>query len=153
MVDLFEEIARMRREGSRVVPDIWGSWPGPQGSSGSTVGDGGNKHNWVQFFIPNYGWIPADPTAGEAWFARLSDNYHVPVMSVNYVYQRAWGSGNWQSVFSGEEPVITRGFQMPEFIGTTTMVSSLTIIISLIAITKTEHYGKRTSQHLRRTRS
>jgi len=114
--------------------DIWGSWPGPRGSSGSMVDDGSNKHNWVHFFIPNYGWIPADPTAGESWFAVLSDNYHVPVMSVNYVYQRAWGSGNWQSVFSGEEPVITQGFQMPEFRGAVPIIWSMVIVTILLLV-------------------
>lgn len=115
--------------------DIWGSWPGPQGSSGSIVDNGNNKHNWVQFFIPNYGWIPADPTAGGSWFAQLPDNYHAPVMSVNYVYQRAWGSGGQlQSVFSGEEPVITQGFQGPQPIPEFGALAGAVLSVSLFAM-------------------
>ncbi len=88
--------------------DIWGS---RATGKWQIVDDGSNKHSWVHFFIPNYGWIPADPTVGT--FAQL-DGGDVPVMSVNYLYQRAWGSGpKFQSVFSGEEPVITQGFQGP----------------------------------------
>ena len=101
--------------------DIWGSWPGTQVTSGPVVDDGNNKHNWVQSYIPNYGWIPADPTAGQNWFAQLSDNYHVPVMSVNYVYQRAWSNspGNFNS-YLAEEPVVTQGFQGPGLSSTAT---------------------------------
>ncbi|MGA8904353.1 MAG: transglutaminase-like domain-containing protein [Candidatus Bathyarchaeia archaeon] len=89
--------------------DIWGSRATGQGS---VVDAGDNKHSWVHFFITNYGWIPADPTVGT--FAQL-DGGDVPVMSVNYRYQRAWGSqAQFQSVFSGEEPIISLGFQEPQ---------------------------------------
>jgi transglutaminase-like putative cysteine protease len=102
---LFTALARA--DGIPTV-DIWGSLANERGS----VADrGDSKHNWVEFFIPNYGWISADPTLNE--FAQL-DNGHVPVMSVNYLYQRAWGvQAQFQSVFSGEEPVISQGFQGP----------------------------------------
>jgi len=89
--------------------DIWGSRATERGS---VVDAGDSKHSWVHFFIPNYGWIPADPTVGT--FAQL-DGGDVPVMSVNYLYQRAWGSqAQFQSVFSGEEPIISLGFQGPQ---------------------------------------
>ena len=96
--------------------DIWGSTP----TDGGSLADPGDlKHNWVQFYVPNYGWIPADPSdengQGVDQFARLQDNSRVPVMSVNYLVQAAWWSGGDAqaisekgTILSGEQPTISR---------------------------------------------
>ena len=120
--------------------DIWGSRATEQGA---IVDAGDSKHSWVQFFIPNYGWISADPTVGT--FAGLGGD--VPIMSVNYLYERAWGSqAPFQSVFSGEEPVISLGFQgpqpIPEF-NTTQSLMVVTLLTMLIITGKSRRgYGK-----------
>ena len=96
--------------------DIWGSTATDEDS----LADPGDlKHNWVQFYVPNYGWIPADPSfengGGVDHFARLQDNSRVPVMSVNYLVQTAWWSGGDAqaisekgTILSGEQPTISR---------------------------------------------
>jgi transglutaminase-like putative cysteine protease len=113
--------------------DIWGSRATEQGA---VVDTGDSKHNWVQFYVPNYGWISADPTVGT--FAGLGGD--VPIMAVNYLVQRAWGSqAPFQSVFSGEEPVISLGFQGPEPIpefNATQPVMAVTLLTMLIIIGK-----------------
>ena len=55
---------------------------------------GAINHDWVQFHLPNYGWIPAEvtPTAcvtqnGNTCFGGVGDVQHTPLISVNYVYQ------------------------------------------------------------------
>ncbi len=96
--------------------DIWGS---TATDPGSLADPGDLKHNWVQFYVPNYGWIPADPSfengGGVDHFARLQDNSRVPVMSVNYLVQTAWWSGGDAQAISekgtipsGEQPTISR---------------------------------------------
>jgi transglutaminase-like putative cysteine protease len=100
---LFTALARA--DGIPTV-DVWGSYAS---QFGSVVDRGDNKHSWVEFFIPNYGWISADPTENE--FAQL-DNAHVPEMSVEYTYQRAWspsGDSSFTSVLGPglEEPVVS----------------------------------------------
>jgi len=57
-------------------------------------GDGGPiNHSWVQFYLANYGWIPAEPTPtacvtrnGNTCFGGVGDVQHTPLMSVNYEY-------------------------------------------------------------------
>ena len=84
--------------------DIWGSAPT---DGGSLTDPGDLKHNWVQFYVPNYGWVLADPawenTQGVDWYAQLRDNSHVPIQSVNYLYKTAWWSGG------DAEPIIGGG--------------------------------------------
>jgi hypothetical protein len=36
----------------------------PEGLAGTQLFGGLNSHGWAEFFIPNYGWIPTDPTSG-----------------------------------------------------------------------------------------
>ena len=90
---------------------IWGSW-----NYGLV-----DKHDWAHFYLPNYGWIPVETTFGDSkqnagrWFAELPDNIHIPVMSVNYGYRRAWWSGGTvRSLVPIEEPFISAGFEIPE---------------------------------------
>jgi transglutaminase-like putative cysteine protease len=96
--------------------DIWGS----TATDGGRLADPGDlKHNWVHFYLPNYGWIPADPTFENMQdidhFAWLQDNSRVPVMSVNYLVQSAWWSGGEAQAITekgavalGEQPTIAR---------------------------------------------
>jgi len=89
---------------------IWGSWG---------IGDV-DKHDWVHFYLPNYGWIPIETTAGDSldnvdrWFAQIPDNIHIPVIFVNYVYWIAQGSGcELQSLVPREAPFISQGTRIP----------------------------------------
>jgi hypothetical protein len=113
---------------------IWGSW------------DYGliDKHDWAHFYLPNYGWIPVETTFGDSqvnadqWFARLPDNIHIPVMSVNYGYQRAWWSGGTaESLVPKEEPYILGGFLVPEFPANGNLLLwTLSAIVCLIVLRK-----------------
>jgi len=51
--------------------------------SGYATNNGGGKagfHEWDEFYIPDVGWVVADPTWGHyGYFARLQDNWHVPL--------------------------------------------------------------------------
>ena len=51
----------------------------------------------------------------------------VQTIDVTYIGEVS-GHGNWQSAFPGEEPVITQGFQMPEFRGTAPIIWSIAIV-------------------------
>lgn len=51
------------------------------------------NHSWAHFYLENYGWVPVEPTQGawvkmneSSYFAALGDNWHVPMISVNYEY-------------------------------------------------------------------
>ncbi|HUK50402.1 MAG TPA: transglutaminase-like domain-containing protein [Terriglobales bacterium] len=138
---LFTALARA--DGIPTV-DVWGSRATGQGA---VVDDGNNKHNWVQFYIPNYGWIPADPTVGT--FPGL-DGGDVPIMSVSYTYQRAWGSlASFQSVFASEEPVISLGFQGPQIAPEFTFiqpVTALSLILSLMSPRDVSKYQGKTTR-------
>jgi transglutaminase-like putative cysteine protease len=99
--------------------------------NGSVVDKGDSKHGWVQFFIPNYGWISDDPTWSE--FARL-DNNHAPMMATNYTYQVAWSPdpGVFDQVLNSnlDEPVISLGIQVAEF----PVMAPLTLVL-VMAVT------------------
>lgn len=124
--------------------DIWGSAANP-----TDMGD--QKHNWVHYYIPNYGWIPAEPTLEKgsrvACFANLPNSRDIPVMSVSYTYQRAWWSGgSLEKKFSGEEPIIVQGLEIPEFPNPTVILATLVTVTfcfsrmrRALASTKREH--------------
>ena len=89
---------------------IWGSW-----GTGEV-----DKHDWVHFYLPNYGWVPVETTAGDSlsnvdqWFAQIRDNTHIPVISVNYVYQIARCSGcSLHSLVPREAPFVSQGTRSP----------------------------------------
>jgi hypothetical protein len=87
-------------------------------------GNGGPiNHDWVQFYLPNYGWIPAEvtPTAcvtgngNNTCFGGVGDVQHTPLISVNYVYQIGYcrPCNNLVDVFatdSGNGPTVSDGF-------------------------------------------
>jgi hypothetical protein len=113
--------------------DIWGSFSNP-------VDSGHSKHSWVHFYIPNYGWIPADPTfedsTGDNWFARLPQSWDIPVMSVNYLYEQAWWSGGRaQGAIPGQEPATLLGLQVAEFPGATMI--ALVVLLPILLLIKT----------------
>jgi transglutaminase-like putative cysteine protease len=106
--------------------DIWGS-------AASPIDKGDQKHNWVHYYVPNYGWVPAEPTLEKGsrldCFARLPNNRDIPVMSVSYTYRRAWWSGGTvDKPFSGEEPIILEGFQVSEFSGSTAALLTFAMV-------------------------
>ena len=37
----------------------------------------GGFHQWVEFYLPKAGWIAADPTWGNGYFAQLQDHWHI----------------------------------------------------------------------------
>jgi hypothetical protein len=86
---------------------IWGSW-----GTGDVA-----KHDWVHFYLPNYGWIPVEATHGDSitdvwkWFAAIPDSEHIPVLSVNYGYRMATGRSCEvnQDVPCDEAPYLTLG--------------------------------------------
>ncbi len=51
--------------------------------SGYVTNNGGGQagfHEWDEFYLPQIGWVVADPTWGHfGYFARLEDNWHVPL--------------------------------------------------------------------------
>lgn len=51
--------------------------------SGYVVNNGANQggfHQWVEFYLPQVGWVPADPTWGtNGYFAQMNDNWHIPL--------------------------------------------------------------------------
>jgi hypothetical protein len=113
--------------------------------NGSVLDRGDRKHTWVQFFLPNYGWVSADPTWAE--FAQL-DNNHVPILSEPYdTLDTAWSStksttpGLFNSltpIFSSTvvndnfgEPVISLGLQVAEFPATAPLTLMLVIAVTL----------------------
>lgn len=50
-------------------------------------------HQWVEFYLPNTGWVVADPTWGRyGYFGALQDDWHVPL----YDGVRSDISVNWQ---------------------------------------------------------
>jgi len=109
--------------------DIWGSRTDPV--------DGVYKHNWVHFYIPNYGWIPADPTLEKRtgnWFGRLPDSGNVPLMSGNYVHSIVWWSGGTlEEAGPGEPPVIYAGFQVSEYpTSLEILLATITAVASII---------------------
>ncbi len=83
-------------------------------------GDGGPiNHDWVQFYLPNYGWVVAEPTPtgcqGNTCFGGVGDAQHTPLISVNYVYRIAYcrPCNNLVDVFatnSGNGPNLSNGF-------------------------------------------
>lgn len=60
-------------------------------------GNGGPiNRDWIQFYLPNYGWISAEPTPGacvtrngKTCFGGVGDIQYTPLMSVNYGYRTA----------------------------------------------------------------
>ena len=113
--------------------DIWGS----RATGKGYLADAGDyKHNWVHFFMPNYGWIPAEPTMengwGGDWFAQLRDNGDVPVMSVSYVYDRAWWSGGNAKSAIYEEPAILTGFQVTELPNPTILLLVVLLLVPCV---------------------
>lgn len=50
---------------------------------GYVTNNGGGQagfHEWDEFYVPEVGWVVADPTWGRfGYFARLQDNWHVPL--------------------------------------------------------------------------
>lgn len=118
---------------------IWGSW-----NYGLI-----DKHDWAHFYLPNYGWVPVETTFGdskqnvEQWFAQLPDNIHIPVMSVNYGYQRAWWfGGSAQSLVPKEEPFILGGFQISESPTPGRMLLGLLTVTSCVIATRRKQRKK-----------
>jgi hypothetical protein len=123
---------------------IWGSWGyGPV-----------DKHDWAHFYLPNYGWIPVETTFGDSkqnadrWFAQLPDNLHIPVMSVNYVYRRAWWSGGTvESLVPNEEPFVSQGFEIPELANPYTTLLVTVAVCLAVAKKRLTRYGQARSNH------
>jgi len=120
--------------------DVWGSRATDRGY---LADDGGNKHSWVHFYVPNYGWIPAEPTMeyhyGGDWFAQLRDNGDVPIMSVSYVYDRAWWSGGNAKSAIYEEPAILTGFQVAELPTPTILLLVVLLLVPCVLRNKKKH--------------
>jgi len=117
--------------------DMWGS-------AASPIDLGDQKHNWVHYYIPNYGWVPAEPTLEKSsrldCFARLPNNRDIPVMSVSYTYQRAWWSGgSVEKAFTGEEPIIVQGLEIPEFPYPTTVLVAVVALTFCFSRTRRNH--------------
>lgn len=59
-------------------------------------GNGGENHIRAEFYVPAYGWIPADPTFGDAFFGVFAGNYIVVARGGIGQTIRAHDGGNWQ---------------------------------------------------------
>ncbi|HBQ95068.1 MAG: transglutaminase domain-containing protein [Firmicutes bacterium] len=56
----------------------------------------GGFHQWTEFYLPRVGWVVADPTWGNGYFAQLQDHWHIGLydgirkdITVNWSYNPA----------------------------------------------------------------